>query len=161
MRCAHFFARDVTDFVDTTHGDADSVSRARFSCAIRTASALRKIVPKVQVHHLNEGAMKREGTAIGRAELPQQGRTVHGPQTRGTLRHSRSGFHTTPNRHHGVCKGQERYQGEHSALECRAQWLCRWRRFTYSFTHAGPGVWTPACPPSLAGPPVTPCVFGV
>jgi hypothetical protein len=71
-------------------------------------------------HRLNEDAMKREGAAIGKAELPQQGRTVHGPQTRGTLRHTRSGFRTTPSRRDGVCKGRERGQGEYAALEIRA-----------------------------------------
>ncbi|MFM7414749.1 MAG: hypothetical protein ACKO51_02990, partial [Alphaproteobacteria bacterium] len=73
-----------------------------------------------QVYHLQGGAVKRKGGAIGKAELPQQGRTVHGPQTHGALRFTRSGFHTTPSRHHGVCKGRERGQGEHAALECRA-----------------------------------------
>ena len=38
-----------------------------------------------------KGAVKRNGTAIGKAELPQQGRTVHGPQTQGALRFTRSG----------------------------------------------------------------------
>jgi len=147
MRCAHFFMRDMTDFVDTPHGDADSVSRARFSCAIRTAFALRKIVPKVQVHHLNEGAMKREGTAIGRAELPQQGRTVHGPQTRGTLRHSRSGFRTTPSRRNGAHKGRERCQGEHAAPACRALWSCCRLRFAETFCPIGPRIGIRASPP--------------
>jgi len=64
----------------------------------------------------------RGGAAIGKAELPQQGRTVHGPQTQGTLRFMRSAFHTTPRRRDGVCKGRERCQGEHAALECRAPW---------------------------------------
>jgi len=120
MRCAHFFLRNVTDFVDTPHGDADSVSLRVILLRDSHCLNAAKNRPSGQVHHLKQGAVKREGAAIGKAELPQQGRTVHGPQTQGALRFTRSGFHTTPSRRDGVCKGRERGQGEHAALECRA-----------------------------------------
>jgi len=107
-----------------------------------------------QVHHLKEGAVKREGAAIDKAELPQQGRTVHGPQTQGTLRFTRSGFHTTPSRRHGVYKGRERGQGEHAALECRAPCRC-WRlRFAETFSPVGPRIGIRASPPSPTPPAV-------
>jgi histone H1/5 len=107
-----------------------------------------------QVCHLKQGAVKREGAAIGKAELPQQGRTVHGPQTQGALRFTRSGFHTTQSRHHGVCKGRERGQGEHAALECRAPCIC-WRlRFAETFSPVGPRIGIRASPPSPTPPAV-------
>ena len=62
MRCAHFFLRDVTDFVDTTHGDADSVHCARFF--LRDSQCLRaaKHRFRCQVHYLKKA--RRSGKAL-------------------------------------------------------------------------------------------------
>ena len=62
MRCAHFFLRDVTDFVDTTHGDADSVLCARFF--LRDSHCLRaaKHRSRCQVHYLKKA--RRSGKAL-------------------------------------------------------------------------------------------------
>ena len=145
-RCAIFFALNVTDFVDTTHGDADSVLRARFSCAIRIASVLRKIAPRCGSRP-KASAMKPEGDANDKGHSPQQGRTVHGPQTRGTLRHSRNKFHTARKRRFSACQGRERCQGGHAAVANRAPWLC-WRlRFAEGFCPVGPRIGIRASPP--------------
>jgi hypothetical protein len=59
MRCAHFFLRDVTDFVDTPHGDADSVSLR--AILLRDSHCLDAAKNRFshRVYHLKGGAVKR------------------------------------------------------------------------------------------------------
>ena len=54
MRCAHFFLRVVTDFVDTTHGDADSVLLR--AILLRDSHCLRAAKNRSfhRVHHLKQ-----------------------------------------------------------------------------------------------------------
>ena len=121
MRCAHFFLRDVTDFVDTTHGDADSVHCARFF--LRDSHCLRaaKNRSQHQVHYLKrarrsgkalqsarQNCRSREGRSMDRRlgerfAIRDQGSAPPQAAVKARMRGGRDARGNTPRRHAARC----------------------------------------------------------